>query len=154
MHAALSDAVARIAARYAVDGVDVTAGGTGDNTEVDCAYIDRRNFAALKCVIAYTATLGAGESLQIAANLQEDADGVGVGVDYGDALAAATVANSVAGGTVTGVVELDVDLAGADRFVRLQFTPNLSRAATDVAELSAVYILAGATNDPVSASLV
>ena len=58
------------------------------------------------------------------------------------------------GGTRTGVIELDFDLSGADRYTRLQFTPNLSASATDVAELSAVYILAGATGDPVTASVV
>ena len=155
MHASMNDAVARLAARYAADGVDIVAGGAGDNTEVDCAYVDRRGFASLKAVIAYTATLQAGETLKIAANLQDDADGVGVGTDFGDALASATVATGPSGGgTRTGVIELDFDLSGANRYARLQFTPNLSASGTDVAELSAVYILAGAIDDPVTASIV
>ena len=155
MHASMNDAVARLAARYATEGVDIVAGGSGDNTEVDCAYVDRRGFASLKAVIAYTATLQVGETLKIAANLQDDADGVGVGTDFGDALASTTVATGPGGGgTRTGVIELDFDLSGADRYARLQFTPNLSASATDVAELSAVYILAGATDDPVTASVV
>ncbi|MBM3535782.1 MAG: hypothetical protein FJX60_22445 [Alphaproteobacteria bacterium] len=155
MHASMNDAVARIAARYATEGVDIVAGGAGDNTEVDRAYVDRRGFASLKAVIAYTATLQAGETLKIAANLQDDADGAGVGTDFGDALASATVATGPGGGgTRTGVIELDFDLSGANRYTRLQFTPNLSASGTDVAELSAVYILAGATDDPVTASVV
>ena len=155
MHASMNDAVARLAARYATEGVDIVAGESGDNTEVDCAYVDRRGFASLKAVIAYTATLQAGETLKIAANLQDDADGVGVGTDFGDALASTTVATGPSGGgTRTGVIELDFDLSGANRYARLQFTPNLSASATDVAELSAVYILAGATDDPVTASVV
>ena len=77
------------------------------------------------------------------------------GTDFGDALASVTVATGPSGGgTRTGVIELDFDLSGADRYTRLQFTPNLSASATDVAELSAVYILAGATDDPVTASVV
>ena len=155
MHASMNDAMARLAARYATEGVDIVAGGAGDNTEVDCAYVDRRGFASLKAVIAYTATLQPGVTLKIAANLQDDADGVGVGTDFGDALASVTVATGPSGGgTRTGVIELDFDLSGADRYTRLQFTPNLSASATDVAELSAVYILAGATDDPVTASVV
>lgn len=155
MHASMNDAVARLAARYATEGVDIVAGGAGDNTEVDRAYVDRRGFASLKAVIAYTATLQAGETLKIAANLQDDADGAGVGTDFGDALASATVATGPGGGgTRTGVIELDFDLSGANRYTRLQFTPNLSASGTDVAELSAVYILAGATDDPVTASVV
>lgn len=155
MHASMNDAVARIAARYATEGVDIVAGGAGDNTEVDRAYVDRRGFASLKAVIAYTATLQAGETLKIAANLQDDADGAGAGTDFGDALASTTVATGPGGGgTRTGVIELDFDLSGANRYTRLQFTPNLSASGTDVAELSAVYILAGATDDPVTASVV
>ena len=155
MHASMNDAVARIAARYAAEGVDILAGGAGDNTEVDCAYVDRRAFASLKAVIAYTATLQAGETLKIAANLQDDADGAGVGTDFGDALASTTVATGPGGGgTRTGVIELDFDLTGANRYTRLQFTPNLSASGTDVAELSAIYILAGATDDPVTASVI
>jgi hypothetical protein len=155
MHASINDAVARLAARYATEGVDIVAGGAGDNAEVDCAYIDRRGFASLKAVIAYTATLQAGETLKIAANLQHDADGVGVGTDFGDALASTTVATGPGGGGIrTGVIELDFDLTGASRYTRLQFTPNLSASGTDVAELSALYILAGATDDPVTASVV
>lgn len=155
MHASMNDAVARLATRYATEGVDIVAGGAGDNTEVDCAYVDRRAFASLKAVIAYTATLQAGETLKIAANLQDDADGVGMGTDFGDALASTTIATGPSGGgTRTGVIELDFDLSGANRYTRLQFTPNLSASGTDVAELSAVYILAGATDDPVTASVV
>ena len=155
MHAALSDAVARIAARYGAEGVDVTAGGSGDNTEVDCAYVNRLGFGSVKAVIGFTATLAENETLKIAANLQHDDDGAGAGTDFGTALALTTVATGpTGGGTVTGVVELDFNLQGAKKFVRLQFTPDLSRANTDVAELSAKYILAGAVDDPESASLV
>mgnify|MGYP003346943335 CR=1 FL=1 len=142
MHASMNDAAARLAARYAAEGVDIVAGGAGDITDIDCAYVDRRGFASLKAVIAYTATLQAGETLKIAANLQDDADGAGVGTDFGDALASTTVATGPGGGgTRTGVIELDFDLTGANRYTRLQFTPNLSASGTDVAELSAIYIL-------------
>lgn len=154
MHAFLADAMANITARYGSDGIDVTAGGAGDNTEVDGAYIDRRDFASLKVVIGYTATLGAGESLSLAFNLQDDADGSGVGIDFGTAYGPAIVASSGGGGTVTGVVEFDFDLSGAKQYVRGQFTPNLSRATTDVAELSMKYILGGKSSGPASASLI
>lgn len=155
MHASLSDIGARLAARHANAGTDVTAGGAGDGVEVDCAYVDRRGFASMKAVIVYTATLSAGETLSIAANLQDDADGVGVGADYGTALANTVVATGGAGGsTETGVVELDVDLRGAKQFTRLQFTPDLSAANTDTAEIAAVYVLGGSADDPVTATVV
>lgn len=156
MHASMQNAGALIAARYGVAGVDVTAGGTGDATEVNCAWIDRRGFASLKAVITYTATLAASATLTFAANLQDASDSSGTGAgDYGTALAATVVATGPGGGgTLGGVVELDFDLSGTDRYVRLQATPNLSAANTDVCEFGVTYILAGATENPVSGSLV
>lgn len=156
MHASMQNAGALIAARYASAGVDVTAGGTGDNTEVNGAWIDRRGFSSLKVVIPYTATLAQAATLSIAANLQDASDSSGTGAaDYGDALASTVVSTGGTGGsTNTGVVELDFDLSGCDRYIRIQFTPNLSASGTDVAEMGAAYILAGATDNPVTASLV
>lgn len=159
MHASMNDAGALLAARYAVAGVDVTAGGSGDNTEVDGAWIDRQGFNNLKVVVAYTATLAAGATIAIAANLQDASDSAGTGdADYGTALASTVQATgdagSPGGSTETGVVELDFDLSGADRYVRIQFTPNLSASGTDTAELAAVYVLAGSNENPVTATAV
>lgn len=156
MHASMNNAGALLAARYAAAGVDVTAGGTGDNTEVDGAWIDRRGFNSLKVVIPYTATLAATKTLSIAANLQDASASDGTGAaDYGTALAATVQATGATGGsTETGVVELDYDVSGCDRYVRIQFTPNLSATGTDVAEMGAVYILAGSTENPVTATQV
>ena len=156
MHASMQDAGALIAARYGIAGVDVTAGGAGDAAEVDGAWIDRLGFASLKVIIAFTATLAAGETLAIAANLQDAGavDGTGA-ADFGTALAPTVQATGGAGGsTETGVLELDVDLSAADRYVRVRFTPDLSAATTDGAELAAVYVLAGATENPVSATAI
>jgi len=156
MHASKSDAFAGVKTAYAVAGVDVTAGGTGDATEVDCDYVDTQGLGSLKAVVVYTATLAAAATLSITANFQEDADGNGVGTDYGAALAATVVATGPeGGGTVKGTVELDLrTVAGADRYLRLQFTPNLSAADTDVAELAAIYVLGGATDGVITRSLI
>jgi len=156
MHASMQNAGALIAARYGVNNIDVVAGGSGDAVEVNGAWIDRRGFSSLKVIIPYTATLGAGETLAVAANLQDASDGNGTGAaDFGDALTSTAQATGESGGsTETGVVELDFDLSGADRYVRIQFTPNLSRANTDTAALSAHYVLAGATENPVTASAI
>lgn len=141
-----------LTARFAaVDSV--TAGGTGDATEVSGAYIDRQGFSSLKVVIPYSAVLAATKTLSIAANLQDATSLAGAGVaDYGSAMASAVVATGpTGGGTETGVVELDFDLAGANQFVRVQFTPDLSATGTDTASLAAVYILGGAQVQPVTA---
>jgi hypothetical protein len=156
MHAYQNDAGALIAARYAVAGVDVTAGGAGDNTEVNGAWVDRQGFNSLKVVIAYTATIADAATLAVAANLQDASDDDGTGVaDYGTALASTVQATGNSGGsTETGVVELDFDVSGADRYVRIQFTPNLSASGTDTAEMAAVYLLAGSDENPVTATAV
>lgn len=156
MHASMNDAVARVAARYGKAGVDATAGGPGDATEVDCEWVDRLNFSSLKAVITYTTTLAATKTLSFAANLQDASASDGTGAaDFGTALTATVVATGEAGGsTETGVVELDFDLSGADRYVRLQATPELSATGTDTAEFGVTYILAGASSDPSTASLV
>jgi len=156
MHASMNNVGALLAARYAKAGVDVTAGGTGDATEVDGAWIDRRGFNSVKVVINYTATLAATKTLAIAANLQDASASDGTGAaDYGDALASTVQATGATGGsTETGVVELDFDVSGADRYIRIQFTPDLNASGTDTAELGAIYILAGSTENPVTASQV
>lgn len=130
-----------------------TAAGTGDATEVNGAYIDRQGFSSLKVVIAYTTTLAATKTLSVAANLQDATSNAGAGVaDYGDAMASAVVATGpTGGGTVTGVIELDFDVSGADQYVRVQYTPDLSATSTDTATLSAVYVLGGAQVQPVTA---
>lgn len=130
----------------AAGAADVTAAGSGDNTEVSGPYIDRRGFLSAKLVIHYKAVLQQDETISIAANLQ-DADstgGSGLG-DFGNAVANAVQATGGAGGsTEEGVVELDVDLSGAKQYVRAQFTPDLSASGTDTAIVSAVLILGGA----------
>ncbi|MCW5697365.1 MAG: hypothetical protein KIS96_11625 [Bauldia sp.] len=133
-----------------------TAGSTGDATEVDGPYIDRKDADGgmamwAKLVITYRTVLAATKTLSVAANLQDDADGQGAGNDYGDALAATVQATGESGGsTETGTVELDFDLAGAERYIRAQFTPDLNAANTDTAILTATLILGGFQYNPVS----
>lgn len=134
-------AVVRAAANTAA-----TAGGSGDNTAVTGVIIDR---AALgwpqSCVVAvpFTATLAAAATLSVAITLQS-----GEAAGLGDATTFASRTGVVAtgpsgGGTVTGTVELDVNLSGAGRYVRANFTPDLSAANTDTAALSEVIVFGG-----------
>lgn len=156
MHMTRSDIGANLAAKYAVAGTDVTAGGSGDGTEVDGAWIDMQDFGSSKIVIAYTATLADGETLSIAANAQDATDSSGTGAaDFGTAYSSTVVATGDTGGsTETGVVELDLDVTEANRYVRVQFTPTMSAATTDTAELAAVYVVGGADRNPVTNSVI
>lgn len=143
------DIGAQIAGR-ACAAVAATAGGAGDAAEVNGQWIDRQGFLSAKLIVAYQGVLGDGDTLSVAANLQDATDGSGTGAaDFGTAAADAVRATGGSGGsTERGVVEIDVDLSGAKQFVRAQFTPNLSAANTDTAILSAVLVLGGAEAIP------
>lgn len=134
--------------------VDVTAGGSGDATEVNSAWIDRKDFESMEFILSYTATLGAAATLALIANVQDadDASGNGaadVSTSFLSALSSTTLATGDSGGsTETGVYALGVDLTRLKRYVRVQWTPNLSAANTDTAKLSQLAILGGAKYPP------
>jgi len=137
-----------------------TAGGTGDNTEVDGPYVDRFDASSgmamsAKLVIGYRATLAAAATLSLTANIQDDADGANAGVDYGPAYAKTVVATGGGGGTTeVGKIELDFDLAAAERYLRTQITPDLSAANTDTCQVWATWIFFGAQKGPMSKTVV
>jgi len=142
----------KIAVVRAAANTAVTAGGAGDATAVTGVIIDR---AALgwpqSCVVAvpFTATLAAAATLSLSITLQD-----GDASNLSDAGTFASRANGViatgpgGGGTVTGTIELDVNLSGAKRYVRANFTPDLSASGTDTAALSEVIVFGGATRLP------
>lgn len=138
----------------------VTAGGSGDATEVNAAWVSREAATGLansmKVIVSYTATLAAGATLTFAGNMQDATAIGGTGAaDYGDAVAATVVATGATGGsTETGTFEIDVDLAGAREFVRAQITPNLSASGTDTAAWNVTYVFFGDQRRPCTKSTV
>lgn len=138
-----------IAVRRAAANTAATAGGGGDNTAVTGVIIDRAEIGSPQSAvlaIPYTATLAAGETLSIGYSVQE-----GNAANLSDAavLAAADpVVVATGAGTITGTFEVNVPLAGAGRYVRANFTPDLSRGATDTAALSAVLVFGGSDRLP------
>lgn len=127
----------------------LTAGGAGDATAVVGVWIDRFATGAVplsaELLLAFSATLGANKNLSIGTvKIEQSSDGVNA-----DATAYLTftdpgiVASSVGGATVTGVVKLNAPLGSAKRFVRVDFTPDLSAADTDTAKAVAIWNLAG-----------
>jgi hypothetical protein len=148
---------------FAAINKTLTAAGSGDNTEVDCAYADRILDAAAeggmamsaKLVITYTANLSSDQSLRFAVQIQEDADGAGAGTDYETGVPMTTVATADQSGgqTITGTVEVDIDLSHAERFFRAQITPDLTAGGTDTCEWSATYVLYGHNRVPASRAI-
>jgi hypothetical protein len=136
-----------VAVRRAGANAAATAGSTGDNTEVVGVIIDR---AALgfpqSCVFAvpFTTALGVGQTLSIAYLVQEgNAANLGDAETLQSAALAVVATGPEGGGTVTGTFEVNVPLAGAGRYVRFNYTPDLNRANTDTAALSAVAVFGG-----------
>lgn len=138
-----------------------TAGGSGDNTEVNGAWLDRNDAIAglmmsAKLGISFTTTLGIGQTLAFDVQVQHASDIAGSdAADYGPAVTGILAANGASGGaTVAEVAELDVGLEGAKRFVRFQITPQLSAANTDTANWSAVVAWFGGRKQPITRSPV
>lgn len=142
----------KITCRRAGANTAVTAGGGGDNTAVTGVIIDRAaiGWATSAVVfIPFTATLGANETLSVAWTLQDgDAANLSDAGTFASAGSAAVANGGGSGATVTGQLEANVRLAGAKRYVRLNFTPDLSRANTDTAALSANLVFGGAERLP------
>lgn len=138
-----------------------TAGGAGDNTEVDGPWFDRKPadrgpFGSVKLVIAYRATLTAAATLSLAVNLQDaTSSGGAAAADFGKPFAKAVVATGGAGGTTeVGTVEFDFDVTPAREFIRAQVTPDLSAGATDTVTWTATWVLFGSDRGPLTKSLI
>lgn len=137
-----------------------TAAGGGDNTEVDCAWVDRMDehlglAMSAKLVITYEAALADGQSLTFAGNFQDASDIAGAGAaDYSDLILATIVAAANSAGSLEqGTVEIDVDLSGAKQFIRSQLTPNLSAGGTDTLKWTANLVLYGSSRQPSSKAI-
>ncbi len=137
-----------------------TAGGSGDATAVNGAWIDRKGSkgvaASMKVIVNYTTTLAQGATLSFTGKIQ-DATSIGGAnsADYGNALASTVIATGpTGGGTIAGTFELDVDLGSAHEFVRAVLTPDLSAANTDTAAWNVTYLLFGDAHQPATKALV
>lgn len=141
-----------VAVRRASANAAATAGGTGDATETVGVIIDRAAIGwPQSCVVAipFSATLGAAATLSIAWDVDTGENSALSDADVLESADAAVVATGPSGGgTVTGELTANVSLAGAGRYLRLNFTPNLSAANTDVAALSSVIVFGGSDRLP------
>lgn len=134
----------------------VTAGGSGDATEINGKVFDRQaqrnRFLSVAAIVQVQATLASGESITIAGNFQSSPNNSDW-TDFGDAQAATAVITAT-GGAVTAkaaTVMFSADMVKAARYIRLQTTPDMSRAGTDTALINAVLVFGGAEELPTGA---
>lgn len=137
-----------IGAATASDSATLTAGGTGDNTQVNGLVLDRNALGSplsASFLARYKAVLGQANTLSLSATVQTaDDSGISTNVNTLATFTKAVVDTGGTGGsTQRGVVRFPVDFAGAQQYVRIQFTPDLSAANTDTAEVSVVAVLGG-----------
>jgi hypothetical protein len=130
------------------------AAGTGDNTELTSAAIDRMTpgsagFLAGLLAIGYRTSLTAAATLKLGVKISESDDGTTFGADEVlEVLATKTLAT----GALTNsdaVYELGLDLSKRKRFLRFKITMDLSAGATDVFVYSAVLVMASPDKMPV-----
>lgn len=139
-----TDILAYTKAVRALPNGTATAAGAGDNTEVDGPTIDRRALSdrghTAMLLVPYTTALASGQSLSASLQFQDSADG-----SNWDDLEAAQVQSQAGGGggTFTGVFAYRLPIRRARRYIRVQFTPNLSASGTDTAAWSGVVVIAG-----------
>jgi hypothetical protein len=128
----------------------ITAAGTGDATKVTGQTIDALGYGSASLCVAGLCSMGNTETLTIAAELQESADGSTW--DTAEALyAATTVATSdTSADKIHFEKQTAINMEGRKRYIRFNITPNLSASSTDTAEFVAVAVLGGARLIPAS----
>ncbi len=152
------DVGAYITSRAALNPEVVTT--TGDGSERNGTAIDRNalNSVALSAIVTipYYGALAAAKTVTIKSNVQHSSVSSAGWADYNDK--DNSTANTVTAGstattaaqTPSGVLEYDVDLAAAKRYVRVQVTPTLSATATDTVDIAGVIVFGGGGVLPIS----
>jgi hypothetical protein len=121
----------------------IVAGGSGNDVLVNGITLDREGFNAgslpysAKFSVLFSTSLSASETLSLAFDVQTSPDGA-TWTDF-----ATTTPTIVASESGESQTSLGVDLTGASRYVRCNFTPKLSNTATDTATLVACAFFAG-----------
>ena len=134
---------AYISTVYAGDVDSIVAGGTGNGIEVYGPAVDRFAYGEpLSVAVAYAikASVAAGKTLSLGYSLQHSTDGINF-TDYAP-VAAAVVVNGT-GAAQDLVIKQSVDLTGAERYIRVAYTPTLSATATDTAVIATLFVFGG-----------
>lgn len=123
-----------------------TAAGTGDNTAVESAAIDRAGAVSYDSAVlnlSWLTTLTADKTLSFTVTYTESDDDS----SYGSAvtLYAKAVVKTGAVTAGTGLTTIPFDLIGTKRYLKISVTPDLSHSGTDTATWMGTLVL-GAPN--------
>lgn len=152
---------AYITSKLALDNTTVGAGVGGSGTPVNGNVFDRLGVRNLhlsgKLQMGYKFAGASGHTATIAWAIRDsDASGgtyanvdQSTPAEHPSSGSSTITANDAGAGTpVRGVVEVDVDLMGANSFLRATVTPTLSHSGTDTLTLCGVWALGGGDELP------
>ena len=133
------------------------AAGTGDNTEIDGVEFDRfalgSRYQSMDVLIHGNVTLQSGETLTLAANLQDSAD-ASTWADFGIPFTSAVILTAAGAALTLSAFQQRMPdpilLNNAKRYVRMQVTPNISTANTDTGVITATVIFGAPESYPAS----
>jgi hypothetical protein len=130
---------------------------TTDGSEVSSPWVSRTTAmshphqSGKLLLWAHSTLLAAGETITLAANLQDATSSTGAGAaDHGSSTGSLVIGStaSTAAQTVRGCLEVDVDLTEANAYIRGQSTVTLSAASGDGVQYMLGMVLAGAGTLP------
>ena len=138
----------------AFNHLQVVAGGGADGVAQNGRGIDRSldasgNLSLSASVgLLISAVLAGSETASAVVQIQDsDDDGSGDAyADFGDPSAATLVSD---GADENGVLDFDIDLSGAKKWVRMEVTVTMSAGDTDTAELMGDLVMAGPPERPI-----
>lgn len=127
----------------------LVAGSGTDNTKVtNTDGIDRLGYNSAKLVISANATLAATETLDFDVELSQSEDDSTYTTPVASYTAETLLTGAAGGSTESGILELDIDLSGYDRYLKVGITGDLTASGTDTADWQAVLVLGGAQEVP------
>ena len=135
------DVRSSLLAVFALASTSLTAGGSGDATEVVGSSINIATLAKRPTSVVFDipcrAVLGATQTLVVVGKIEQSVDGS----TWTDVTASATLLTLTGGSggtTESGVARVGCDLVRANcNFIRVRATPDLNRANTDTAVMGA-----------------
>lgn len=135
------DVRSSLLAVFAMPSTSLTAGGSGDATEVVGPSISIAALAKRPTSVVFDipcrATLGATNTLVVVGKIEQSVDG-STWTDVTASATLLTLTGGAGGTTESGVARVGADLIRANcNFVRVRATPDLNRANTDVAVMGA-----------------
>ena len=132
---------AGLTGKFGIDIPEITAGTTYDNAPYTTEEIDRDGYQSSQVQISYEASLAATKTLSLKLDIMDCATSGGT-FSTASSLLAATVVET-GSGTPKDVYNVNIDLSGYERYVKLVLTPDLSNSGTDTVKLAVTPVLSG-----------